>query len=779
MLTRLAQTSTAKILILIDALDEYELQDRVGDLANEIIWLSQLPNVKLCVSCRPWAIFTRRFEGFSVLHLDQLTYHDMEVYIEQRLLSTEEEANLCSTFHEGTVSSKSLIRQVAFAAEGVFLWVELVVNALCSEIRKGCPIEQLSLILSDFPTDLDDYFRDLIFGRIGNTRPNVSKTAAALKLAMVIQDGKDYSMNSNVGRMPISDDYLNFWLLSIGHLKPGFSWTDQMDPQLLASNDRYKLRQTKAFLEETCKDLLVVQERYESYRVAFLHRTVSDFLRDNSATLPIEEHAPGHFSDENFLLELLKLRCVSRLREGHMNCLSSQDLLGSIFLFLVLTPAAERDQSWLLTCQQLVLESFQTRCNCYGLDHMQTGAILCFRFGFYKYLFQAAQDMPHQTSRSLEFFPTTFLDLALSAPGNIGSHNFTVTSLLYQALGRGCDPNASLRRPSGRCKQTIWEEWLRSEYLRSQEYSQATRRETTAFSNGGASPGTTCEQIQENSSIIELLLRHGANPHCMPCVAADAHHKCSRKDLLDMLQFIVPTGCLIPVGNLLIDYSSRYKAYTLRRNQRRRAVRSFILSEQKLASRVPDSPPVLPSGSTDCWVEYQKNLLDGIINLGTSDVACSTWDPTDQAMEGSLGLIRWCIDCQSMSQACLSCPRPHILTQDAPCTTMPKPRIRQPNRHTTVTSCFRVWSLARQVWYRVSEWDPHNDPEKLSAIYRFLECEPGEVELTPEAAISVLKEWYAKNQIGSDCSQRRRLPRHSVTGRAEPRSIVNGRATCR
>jgi hypothetical protein len=169
MLSRLALTSNVKVFLIIDALDECEPQDRLGGLADVIVWLSRLPNVKLCVSCRPWTPFTRRFDKATIMQLDQLTYHDMEVYIEKRLLSAEAEADLCSDFRDRALSARKLVCNVADAAGGVFLWVELVVNALCSEIRTGCSVDRLRLAMSDFPTDLDDYFQKLIFGRIGTT----------------------------------------------------------------------------------------------------------------------------------------------------------------------------------------------------------------------------------------------------------------------------------------------------------------------------------------------------------------------------------------------------------------------------------------------------------------------------------------------------------------------------------------------------------------------------------------------------------------------------------
>jgi hypothetical protein len=60
-LIRLTATSGVKIFFLIDALDECEPQDKHGNLATQILWISQLPNVKLCVSHRPWTVSIRKF----------------------------------------------------------------------------------------------------------------------------------------------------------------------------------------------------------------------------------------------------------------------------------------------------------------------------------------------------------------------------------------------------------------------------------------------------------------------------------------------------------------------------------------------------------------------------------------------------------------------------------------------------------------------------------------------------------------------------------------------
>lgn len=44
-------------------------------------------------------------------------------------------------------------------------------------------------------------------------------------------------------------------------------------------------------------------------------------------------------------------------------------------------------------------------------------------------------------------------------------------------------------------------------------------------------------------------------------------------------------------------------------------------------------------------------------------------------------------------------------------------------------------------------------PGELNAVYELLGCGPDELDLSPEAAISVLKDWYAGNPIEPDSLQ--------------------------
>jgi hypothetical protein len=68
-------------------------------------------------------------------------------------------------------------------------------------------------------------------------------------------------------------------------------------------------------------------------------------------------------------------------------------------------------------------------------------------------------------------------------------------------------------------------------------------------------------------------------------------------------------------------------------------------------------------------------------------------------------------------------------------------RAGQVSGHTTVTI---LWKVFRPKLFKRSIC---KDQASLDAVYKFLNCSPEELDIGPEAAISVLKKWYAKNPI--------------------------------
>ena len=184
---------------------------------------------------------------------------------------------------------------------------------MCGEVRKGRRVEQLSQIISDFPSDLDEYFDRFIFSRIGRSRQNVEDTAAALKLALVVHTSSKPRQTAFPRSHPYDDSYMNFRLLSNGHLRPGFSWVNS--EQISQPSTAQMLDQVASYLGETCKDLLSLN--HERGSVGFLHRTVFDFLSDKKVHDTLQENAPSRFSSQSFVFDLAKLRCLCLLRKEH------------------------------------------------------------------------------------------------------------------------------------------------------------------------------------------------------------------------------------------------------------------------------------------------------------------------------------------------------------------------------------------------------------------------------------------------------------------------------
>jgi hypothetical protein len=378
MMLRLASSSNIKVFYLIDALDESDPQDRLWELAGEVLKLSQLPNFKLCVSCRPWSAFVQQFQHAQTLHLDQLTYKDMELYIKNRLADSGGEVDLCSEFRYASQTARAIkfASDVAHSSEGVFLWTELVLKALVSEIRKHGDFAYLEETLLEFPVGLDEYFQRFILERIATTRQNTSDTAAALMLGLKISKGLNRETHD---KSPEPRSFINFWLLRGGYLKPGFSWTDHEDTWYSPEDAKRMVRQTGDFLEETCKDLLVLVDRRSDesgeyseffWDVEFLHRTVADFLYGDRVRLILEQQSPDLFNDESFIVRLGKLRCMYLFRESMMGCGAAEEVFSR--MALASQQLLSRDRAWLLKCEALMIERHQKACRCLGKRHWRS-----------------------------------------------------------------------------------------------------------------------------------------------------------------------------------------------------------------------------------------------------------------------------------------------------------------------------------------------------------------------------------------------------------------------
>jgi hypothetical protein len=150
------------LFILIDGLDEFDGDsDQQTDLLTLLVSLSKSKVIKICVSSRHYPIFRTAFEEFPTLKLEDMTRNDIKIFVEGRLGNLKEFILLQEIYTE---SCAQLTSDIVNKAQGVFLWVYLVVRSLRQGVIDGDSMASLSRRLEEIPDDLDEFFRRIIDG---------------------------------------------------------------------------------------------------------------------------------------------------------------------------------------------------------------------------------------------------------------------------------------------------------------------------------------------------------------------------------------------------------------------------------------------------------------------------------------------------------------------------------------------------------------------------------------------------------------------------------------
>jgi hypothetical protein len=150
-------SGATKICVFIDGLDEY-----YGDhleLIRTIRTISKLKDIKLCVSSRPWNCFEDAFghDTSHKLYLEDLTKDDIANYARDMLSQLQ-----APLFDNKGAHIEELVSEIVCRAQGVFLWVFLVVRSLRDGIINGDPLTLLQDRLRELPTDLEEFFERII-----------------------------------------------------------------------------------------------------------------------------------------------------------------------------------------------------------------------------------------------------------------------------------------------------------------------------------------------------------------------------------------------------------------------------------------------------------------------------------------------------------------------------------------------------------------------------------------------------------------------------------------
>lgn len=282
------------LCFLIDGLDEFrETPEENNKFLVKLLsnWTEEAGrDLKLCVSSREYDVFLERFEGPRGFKLQELTYDDIYEFTREKLELNQNFVELEKPLNGG----HRLISKVANKADGVFMWVSLVVNQLDSACDDGFDFSQLEDQIDCNEKEVQDLFRQLLDSIKDSDKDRSAQTFAFI--LMLLEN--NHGMRMSLFRYSLLSDFFKnpkFAADIDGLKKAGLVGTDK-------ANIERRTKTARKLLYRYCKGLLEVHNNEEDplekilnpHRIALrrnthlaksislAHRDVVEFLLEES-----------------------------------------------------------------------------------------------------------------------------------------------------------------------------------------------------------------------------------------------------------------------------------------------------------------------------------------------------------------------------------------------------------------------------------------------------------------------------------------------------------------
>ncbi|KAL8850864.1 MAG: hypothetical protein Q9221_004177 [Calogaya cf. arnoldii] len=286
------QNAQMRICVFVDGMDEYRTLDDSTLSPNEVInrkkdgyreiteffeALACSPDVKLCLSSRPLTEFKDAFNTKErALKLEDLTHGDISCYTRASLQQNKRFTSLATG---SSTAAQQLMESIVDKAQGVFLWVVLVIRLLLDSLQDGDKLHELQSILEKIPQELGGE-QGLYALMLKNIK--LEHRRQCLELLELVRSSKSPPTPLSLAFADGACDYQLFD--AIESIKP----LSGPQAQYRAGQIEDRLRSRCAGLLElvptiehrNAKDLVTGHLDYETFpqiRVQFMHQTAKDF----------------------------------------------------------------------------------------------------------------------------------------------------------------------------------------------------------------------------------------------------------------------------------------------------------------------------------------------------------------------------------------------------------------------------------------------------------------------------------------------------------------------
>ncbi|KAI0387062.1 hypothetical protein F5Y04DRAFT_242934 [Hypomontagnella monticulosa] len=313
----------------LDEFDEFNGQDDNFMIYQKFVeklstWAATRVDVKICVSSRDWNLFRNVLDEAIPgspsrrLLLQELTRDDM-------ILTVKDTLKDAIGFYDTEPQLVRLADKIVERAEGVFLWVTLVLKSLLRGKQFDDSPKMLRKRLDELPTGLEDFFKFMM-----NSIEKPYRKLAALIFSVMLTIRK---MSSDMDISPLMCSFFEDY-----EDNSDFIFRGNMSDEDL----QRRIEHMRSQLVTCCKGLLEVRKATTEskelsdlldYRVVFLHRSVSEFFESRfhpAEDTEIHSRVRELMTDKTSQASMLRLICLSFLSEmasvrtRHIKCLTSR-----------------------------------------------------------------------------------------------------------------------------------------------------------------------------------------------------------------------------------------------------------------------------------------------------------------------------------------------------------------------------------------------------------------------------------------------------------------------
>ncbi|KAI4859835.1 hypothetical protein F4820DRAFT_438659 [Hypoxylon rubiginosum] len=295
-LCKLLAQSSIKLCLFIDGLDEYT--GSPDDIISLISRLASPGDVKICLSSRPWNKFENTYgsDGAEKLAMQDFNAVDITAYVEDNLVNSEAYQEL----EDYDIRSPELVHQIVSSANGVFLWVFLVVRSLKEGLENGDRIIDLQNRLNLYPTDLNEYFERILFSDVDHFYRRQSAEMLLVTLG-------------GYGDLPL----LAYWYMGEEENDPDYAMkmkSKQLSIQLINARLKTMRIRLNTYSKGLLEDQFVMPSSDSeslpssvlfNVRVCFLHRTVRDYLLHEDTNNMLKMWCKGDFDPHETIAKAL------------------------------------------------------------------------------------------------------------------------------------------------------------------------------------------------------------------------------------------------------------------------------------------------------------------------------------------------------------------------------------------------------------------------------------------------------------------------------------------